>query len=508
MNYLFTELYPLWNYHYVTELNLMQKYINSGDEVWITQCAADLKNCECNYKHELAHCLRCMGIANDGLSFIEGNYTKIPLIQSAYQNRFPKDFPIQFQSIDHLKNYFLEEFDIGMAVYSCLLDRTHSSEPDIRSNKKIIDDLFLDAWRVWESAKSILSRNHFDKVYIFNGRFTAARAWVRACQKNKTEFSSHERLSSLRHAYISENTVIHDNDQFAEAIEAFWDENGEKAEIIAEGIDFFEERPLGKVSGWISHSESQNRNVLPDSWNPEIRNIIIFTSSEHELLGVAENYRGWIYKDQMTAYKDVISKTYQLDNNIKFYIRVHPGSLNQNIRWWEDNKITKIGNVEIIPPDSLISSYDLMFASEKCITFQSTMGVEAAYWGKPSLILEKTFYYGIDCGYYFTNHQDIYDWVIGKPECKPKINAIKFGAFMRCAGEKLTYSEPVNFYTLQFKGKTLEARREVHEWLGDCEKRPAVKGIKKWLQDRKDKKRFNQIIKDCGGDLAASSRAD
>ena len=78
---------------------------------------------------------------------------------------------------------------------------------------------------------------------------------------------------------------------------------------------------------------------------------------------------------------------------------------------------------------------------------------------------------------------------------------------MRCAGEKLTYSEPVNFYTLQFKGKTLEARREVHEWLGACEKRPAVTGIKKWLQERSDKKRFFQIIKECKGDLAASSQA-
>ena len=506
MKYLFTGLYPMWNYHYVTELNLMQKYIISGDDVWITQCNADLKNCECNFNHELAHCLRCIGMANDGLSYLKGKYTKISLIQAQFKNKLPKKLPI-FDSIEHLKKYTIDEFDIGMAVYSCLLDRTLSSEPDIKSNKKTINDLFVDAWRSWESAKYILSNNNFDKVYIFNGRFTTARAWLRACQKNNIPFASHERLSSLDYSFISENTVIHDNDQFKEAIELFWNENKDKKEVIAEGVDFFEERPHGKVSGWISHSGSQHRNRLPDSWDPAMRNVVIFTSSERELLGVAENYRGGIYADQMTAYKDIISTAYEIDKNIRFYIRVHPGSLGERVKWWENDKIKKSGNVEIISPDSLISSYDLMLASEKCITFQSTMGVEATYWGKPSLILEKTFYYGIDCGHYLTNQDEIYNWVLGFPEAKPQINAIKYGAFMRCGGERLTYSEPVNFYTLKFNGKILEARREVHEWLGECESRPKVRGIKKWFQDRADTKRFHQIIKDCGGDLSSSAVA-
>lgn len=507
MKYLFTGLYPLWNYHYVTELNLMQKHIDSGDEVWITQCSAELKNCECNFNHELAHCLRCIGMADDGLSYIEGKFNKIPLIQPYYWKKYPKEYPIQFKSLEHLKKCTLEGYDIGMAVYSCLIDRTRSSSPDINLNQKTIDELYLDAWRAWESAKKTLSEMRFDKVYIFNGRYTVARAWIKACKINNIPFSTHERLSSLKCSYVFDNNVIHDNDQYGELIEKFWNQSKDDPKVYAEGVEFFEERPSGKITGWVSHSKSQSSCSMPESWDPNRRNISIFASSENELLGVAENYRGGVYKDQISAYSDIISKVKKIENRIKFYIRVHPASLGEKVKWWEDASFREMDNLEIISPDSRVSSYALMFASEKSIAYQSTMGVEATYWGKPSLILEKTFYYQNDCGFYPKNHQDIYDWIIGFPQPSPKINAIKFGAFMRCAGERLIHSTPVNFYTLQFKGKTLEARREVHEWLGECEKRPAVTGIKKWLRVRNDKQRFRRIIKECGGDLAASSQA-
>ena len=53
---------------------------------------------------------------------------------------------------------------------------------------------------------------------------------------------------------------------------------------------------------------------------------------------------------------------------------------------------------------------------------------------------------------------------------KAQVNAIKFGAFMRCGGDDLIHSVPVNYYTMKFKNQVLEANREVHQWLGECEK--------------------------------------
>jgi hypothetical protein len=89
---------------------------------------------------------------------------------------------------------------------------------------------------------------------------------------------------------------------------------------------------------------------------------------------------------------------------------------------------------------------------------------------------------------------------------KPKENAIMYGAFWRCYGDDLPFSAPKNFYTLDFKGRILEARREIHEWLGECEKRPPVSGFKKWLQDRKDRRDFQRLWDECDGWFAESPK--
>ena len=50
-------------------------------------------------------------------------------------------------------------------------------------------------------------------------------------------------------------------------------------------------------------------------------------------------------------------------------------------------------NLTVIPGTDPISTYALMDAAEKIVVFGSTMGVEAAYWGKPVILLAGTWYY-------------------------------------------------------------------------------------------------------------------
>ena len=49
-------------------------------------------------------------------------------------------------------------------------------------------------------------------------------------------------------------------------------------------------------------------------------------------------------------------------------------------------------NVTVVPPDSMVSSYTLLFNAEKVVTFGSTIGIEAVYWNKPSVLLRGAYY--------------------------------------------------------------------------------------------------------------------
>jgi hypothetical protein len=506
MKVLFTGLYPLYHYHFVSELNLLQSHILAGDEVWLATCDAGLMNCECNQKHDLAHCLRCIGIRNHGVSLLEGKVRTLQLVQEKVAIKLPPELPSEFSSLEELKGFKVEGFDLGMAVFSSLVDRLSDTNPDVVLHKALVRNLALDAWRVWVSAKAILSEQQFEKVYIFNGRYSAARPLVRACEQAGIDYITHEKSGHVERILLFENQFPHDPSQYAARIETFWSQCGKQEHVLLEGKEFFEERPRGQLSGWTSFITTQQQQLLPSSWDPSRRNIAVFATTDGEYVGLRDLYADGLYPDQCTAFGDIAREAQHRDKNIYFYIRLHPNSRHESVRWWESVCLSEASNVEIIPSDSPISSYALMAASEKCITFLSSVGIEATYWGKPSMILGKAFYSGIDAVYEPSTYLQAHEWVVGSPSCKPRLNAMKFGAFMRCGGTELPYSEPVNYYTLKFKGEVIEARQEVHEWLGECEQRKPVSGIKKWLQARRDKKRFNQIIKRCGGKLAISSQ--
>ena len=52
-------------------------------------------------------------------------------------------------------------------------------------------------------------------------------------------------------------------------------------------------------------------------------------------------------------------------------------------------------NLTVIDADDSVSSYALMRAAKTVATFGSTMGAEATFWGRPSVLLAPTFYSGL-----------------------------------------------------------------------------------------------------------------
>ena len=116
----------------------------------------------------------------------------------------------------------------------------------------------------------------------------------------------------------------------------------------------------------------------------------------------------------------------------------------------------------ILGPLSPVSSYQLLLNCEKSVTFMSTIGVEATYWGKPSIILSNALYKGIGAVYEPKNIKELVGYIkfLGL-QVKQKESALAYGAFIRCAAEKLNYSDSLDHCTLTFKGKRPNAHKKV-----------------------------------------------
>jgi hypothetical protein len=493
MDVLFTGLYPFWQYHFVAELNLLQEHLCRGDSVTVMTCNGELRDCEPNPNHRPIDCLLCMGIRRHGLSLVDGKPRVLPLIENKYLRATPPAALEQLPDHKALKQYQVDGFDLGMAVFSSLVDRTKDCSPDLSLHRRSVRSLAQDGWRVWLSANDLLARTNFSKVYIFNGRYAAARAWIRACERNQVPFVSHEKSGKLDRIHLYENQFPHEPTQYAARIRSFWEEQGGDPQVVQEGVEFYEERPRGKLTGWTSFVTSQQEALLPASWNPNRRNIAIYSSSDSELAGLVDLYSGGLYPDQQTAYREIVRSVADRGNDIFFYLRIHPNSATEKERWWDAEFFRTQPNLEVIPPESNVSTYALLQSVEKCIAFMSSAGVEATYWGKPSLVLGKSPYMGIDAAEEPRSHEEAIRWIEGRQEPKPKTNAVKYGSYMRCAGKRLVYSEVQNYYTLTFKGTTLEPGKAVHKWWEECRQRKPVTGLAQVIRNLADQLRFRVI---------------
>ena len=75
-----------------------------------------------------------------------------------------------------------------------------------------------------------------------------------------------------------------------------------------------------------------------------------------------------------------------------FYLRVHPHmkELPSSTSQLVDIQAlsSRYSNVCVIWPEENIDTYALIDACEKILTFGSTVGIEATYWGKPSILAD------------------------------------------------------------------------------------------------------------------------
>jgi hypothetical protein len=68
---------------------------------------------------------------------------------------------------------------------------------------------------------------------------------------------------------------------------------------------------------------------------------------------------------------------------------------------------TQFSNLCVIWPEENIDSYCLIDNCEKTITFGSSTGLEATYWGKPSILADYSLFEAFDYAYRPDSHEDL-----------------------------------------------------------------------------------------------------
>jgi len=447
--------YAVHTPHFETDLEITQNHLDQGDQLILLRCNAELLTCSVNRGHDIATCLTCLAKRSAGMKLLSGRIIEKPMYFLRKENReeiarVKKDF----SSLEDLKYFKIENYDIGSEILSSLISCTRNPEPDLGKYKDEIARNLLSCLAVYRSIQNYLNYYNPDKVYVFNGRFAPLRAALRACQNQGIEILVHERGNNLNFYSLYKNTTPHDISYINKEIEKAWESNRDHSDRNKIASDFFIDKRKGIEKSWFSFTREQIKDLLPPNLDGNKINIMIYNSSEDEFAAIGDEWKNPIFVDQHDEIANIVH--FMMGNkNVHVYLRIHPNL--KNVRYKQLDKIYSLHapNFTIIPPESPISSYALLEKASKVVTFGSTVGVEAAYWGIPSILAGQSYYRNLGCTYNPNSHEELIEMLLTDLPPKDKEGALKYGYFFNTFGIRFQHFEPDGLFSGSFKGTVL-----------------------------------------------------
>lgn len=456
MRVLIASIYCINTPHFETELEIIQSHLDQGDQVTLLACNASFLSCDVNIEHKPDVCLRCIGRRKSGLRALSKQINMKPVIWLKNEDKqIVRDLVANFSKEKKLAALQIDGFDIGYGVMSSLISTYREPRPDL-NNKQTQRDatrMLTAAASTYFSVKRYLATGQYDRVYIYNGRYAIMRAVLRASQNQSVDCFCHERGGTLDRYSLYKNGLPHDRDIFQQALEQSWI-MADEVERVSVSTSFYEERRKAVDQSWFSFVKQQEEGKLPECWDESKRNIVFFNSSEDEFAAIGRQWEKSVYSSQHEGIRRIVEE-FVKDSTLHFYLRTHPNLNGVNSSQTRELESLSSPNLTIIPPESPISSYALLDAAEKVAVFGSTMGIEATWWGVPSILLGNAFYESMGAVYEPKSHQETVDLIRSDLEPKGKLPALKYGYYAKTFGTKFSYYEAEGIYSGKFKGDVI-----------------------------------------------------
>jgi hypothetical protein len=450
--------------HFETELELIQLHLDQGDTVYHFVCDMHLLSCDFNPNGDLLKCISCKSKRTKGQELLinKGSYNEIKI--SKFADKAISDKPLlHFDSIAELRNYKIDNFEIGDAALSSLVSIVRDPEPDLQVFHVMLSKIILSAHYCYHLFQSELQAYSIDIFYNFNGRFATNRAALRASQKKDISVLIHERGHNFSTYELFDNVLPHEIIPFINRASDSWENHPDVENKNKIAHDFYKNRVNGKDQGWVSFTKNQKKGLLPEKWDETADNIVIFNSSEDEYVSIGKDWDIGFFESQNTLILKLMNDPRLSEK--KIWVRLHPNMKTMAKKYLEKTYNVLTGSIEVIMPESQINSYDLMNAAQKIITFGSTIGIEATYWGKPSILLGPSFYKAFEATHNPESYEELVTLLLDKDlKSLPQVNTLPYGFHINNFGIPFKVYQPKNLFEGKFNGFDLRKSFDYSKW--------------------------------------------
>ncbi len=452
------------------ELNLeaMQREIDAGNQVTVLECRQELLGCWGNPEHRLSFCDKCCRLRHQGLALVPGAGRRIPLLHLTDADRASLQRLLRDPTLlNDLTSFHLDGFDLGEAVMSCMISVFRDPAVNPAQHETMARNLAVGTMSAFYSLRNVLAAEPVDRVYVQGGRFSEVRAVLRACQQRGVECLVTEVGSTINRYEIYENSYFHNLAYIEKDMWRYWNQAADPAERERVADHFYQSRTQGVEWDFYSFVASQKQGLLPPDFDPEQHNVAIFNSSEDEFAAIGKDFRNPIYRDQLDGLRRIRADLDHLPGDVKLYLRIHP-NLSRVPKLTAPLLELDAPRFRVIPPDSPVSTYGLMRGCRKVLTFGSTTGIEAVYWGKPSILAGVGFYQSLGGNYVAKNHDEVMQLLGADLKPKDKQAAIVYGYWWATFGIPFKHYQAERMWagqfdaTGKFKGRYLRVPRWRH----------------------------------------------
>lgn len=460
MNILVFTAHTRWKPHWETELEIMQRHLDAGDRVVHLHCDGALLACDDNIEHRPSRCRECMGIRRAGIAALSGPVHGRPFLNLTRADRRELlALPKTFTSADELKQLRVGNFDLGWAVLSSIVSLTRNPAPDLTKLGKLPAKFVVAAFCIYRSVQNYLRRHPVDRAYVFNGRLAPCRAAFRACQSLGVSCFLHERGCDVNHYSLYENAMPHEIGYVLAQIRLAWERAAADPHRNEIAQRYFIERSKGVPQTGYSFTRDQQEGLMPRDWDPRKRNLAIFTSSEDEFVSISDEWRHPLYSTQIEGVVRIVESLRDCGDRLHIYLRLHPNLRNVSNDNTRALRSLQSDILTVVPPDDPVSTYALLKASHTVLTFGSTVGLEAVYWGKPSILAGTCFYRGLGGTYNPKSHCELVSMI--KADLPPLGNepALMYGYYFKTFGYPFKFYRPISVVNGEFKGRRIQVPR-------------------------------------------------
>ena len=459
-------IYSFWaqGYQEACQLEAANRFISEGDNVLFVTCGSKVGFCSENVLGCRIACKLCQNAQRKRAKKFVSNNLNVKNINSFITkeiDEYSNNYSFDYKSLEDLKNVLFEGIEIGYGAISSYVTYTRNIEPDMDKVRPYLDALMRMEVRCILAFKEIFKQFKPDLVVFHNGRFAHFKPIYGMALKYKIDFICTETVTASDGSIQIDNifnNIPHDFQCRGQMFKDFYgshncDENREKV-----ARSFFENRRNAVFAGDTIYVKDQKQGKLPVDWRDDAENIVIFNSSEDEFFAIGSKYKSVaLFKTQLEGII-AIMEHYKNDKSKHFTLRVHPHLKGIPYHYHIGLYDLNYPNLTIIPADSDVSSYALMDAADKIITFGSTMGIESAYWKKPSISIGFAFYRALDVVYTPKDENELWELldnkqlgIIDNDRCLP------YGYFrMSNKHENFKYVNVGKAWYFKFKGKKIK----------------------------------------------------